>query len=156
MSMEEIRAMEVRYTEHFPDLTVAQRKIRLLTAEEYWIPTLRIAEAHVEKGGEAFFYRFDSPLLKGPLAGEVPHSAELKFVWDDSSPLEDAGRNALMQSVHAGWVDFIYGRTPAIKGAPAWPRFDLTQRSVMLIDGKSTVALDPNAAERHLWDRWPT
>jgi para-nitrobenzyl esterase len=159
MPMEEIRAMETLYEKHFPGLTAAQRKIRLLTAEEYWIPTLRVAEAHVSTGGEAYFYRFDCPLLKGPLAGEVPHSAELKFVWDDPTPLQDgehkaAERNRLVQSVHAAWVDFIYGRTPAIRNAPAWPRFNLTERPVMLIDRKSTVALDPNAAERRLWDGW--
>jgi para-nitrobenzyl esterase len=159
MPMEEIRAMETLYEKHFPGLTAAQRKIRLLTAEEYWIPTLRVGEAHVRTGGEAYFYRFDCPLLKGPLAGEVPHSAELKFVWDDPTPLQNgehkAGeRNMLVESVHAAWVDFIYGRAPAIRNAPAWPRFNLTERPVMLIDRKSTVALDPNAAERRLWDGW--
>jgi para-nitrobenzyl esterase len=159
MPMEEIRAMEARYEEHFPNLTAAQRKIRLLTAEEYWIPTLRVVEARVRHGGEAYFYRFDCPLLKGPLAGEVPHSAELKFVWDQPSllqaPLQDVWRKALVQSVHAAWVDFIYGRAPAIRDAPAWPRFNLAERPTMLIDRKSTLALDPNAAERRLWDRWP-
>jgi para-nitrobenzyl esterase len=159
MPMEEIRAMEARYERSFPSLTGAQRKIRLLTAEEYWIPTLRVAEAHVSRGGEAYFYRFDCPLLKGPLAGEVPHSAELKFVWDNQTPLQDGERkngerNSLAQSMHAAWVDFIYGRTPAIKNAAAWPRFSLAERPVMLIDRKSTVALDPNAEERRLWDGW--
>jgi para-nitrobenzyl esterase len=164
MSMEGIRAMEARYEEHFPGLTAAQRKIRLLTAEEYWVPTLRIAEAHVSNGGEAYFYRFDCPLLKGPLAGEVPHSAELKFVWDDplllQAPLQDGEhkdgeRNRLMQSVHTAWVEFIRGGLPVLANAPAWPRFNLAERPVMLIDRKSTVALDPNAAERRLWDKWP-
>lgn len=159
MSMEEIRSMEVRYEEHFPNLTGAQRKIRLLTAEEYWIPTVRVAEAHVSTGGETYFYRFDCPLLNGPLAGEVPHSAELKFVWDDQTPLQDgehkAGeRNRLVESMHAAWVDFIYGRAPAIRNAAAWPRFSLAERPVMLIDRKSTLAFDPNAAERRLWDGW--
>jgi len=157
--LEAVAAMEARYKEHFPGLTAAQRKLRLLTAEEYWVPTLRIAEAHVSHGGEAHFYRFDCPLLTGPLAGEVPHSAELKFVWDDETPLQagehKAGeRNRLVESVHAAWVDFIYGRTPAIRNAPAWPRFNLAERPVMLIDRKSTVTLDPNSAERRLWDGW--
>jgi para-nitrobenzyl esterase len=155
MPMGTIRAMEARYKEHFPGLIAAQRKLRLLTAEEYWIPTLRVAEAHVSTGGEAYFYRFDCPLLKGPLAGEVPHSTELKFVWDDETPLEDAERNGLVRSVHGAWVDFIRGDVPVLANAPAWPRFNLTERPTMLIDRKSTVALDPNAVERRLWDGWP-
>jgi para-nitrobenzyl esterase len=36
-----------------------------------------------------------------------------------------------------------------------WPQFHLAERPVMLIDRKSVVALDPNAAERGLWDGWP-
>jgi para-nitrobenzyl esterase len=165
MPMEAIRAMEGRYGKHFPGLTAAQRKLRLLTAEEYWIPTMRVAEAHVSTGGEAYFYRFDYPLARGPLAGEVPHSAELKFVWDDETPLQDGERkdgerkeeerNALVRSVHGAWVDFIRGDVPVLANAPAWPRFNLTERPTMLIDRKSTVALDPNAVERRLWDGWP-
>jgi para-nitrobenzyl esterase len=152
----EIKAMDARYKALFPNLTRAQRKIRLLTAEEYWIPTLRIAEAFVGNGGEAYVYRFDCPWMQGPLAGEVPHTAELKYVWDDQSPLQDAERNQLVQSVHDAWVGFIRGNAPLLAHAPAWPRFRLPERPVMLIDRKSTVALDPNATERRLWDGWPS
>ena len=53
------------------------------------------------------------------------------------------------------WVDFIFGRAPSLTNAPAWPRFNLAERPVMVINRKSTVVLDPNAAERHLWDGWP-
>jgi para-nitrobenzyl esterase len=147
--------MEARYKAAFPHLTPAQRKIRLLTAEEYWIPTLRIAEAHVSHGGEAYFYRFDRRLRYGPLKGEVPHGAELRFVWDDAMPHPDPESGGLRESIHAAWMDFIFGRVPALKNAPAWPRFDLTRRPEMLINDQSTVAFDPDSVERHLWDGWP-
>jgi para-nitrobenzyl esterase len=156
MSMGRVAEIEARYRAAFPQLSAAQRKIRLLTAEEYWIPTLRVAEAHVGHGGEAYFYRFDRALTYGPLKGEVPHTAELRFVWDDAMPHADALSDALRRSVHAAWVSFIFGRVPGLAGAPAWPRFDLQQRPEMIINNRSSVALDPDSAERHLWDGWPS
>jgi para-nitrobenzyl esterase len=151
-TLDRTRAMEARYEALFPNLTRAQRKVRLLTAEEYWIPTVRVAEAHTETGGKTYLYRFDYPRAKGPLAGEVPHTQELSFVWGDTNG--DAVHDALMRSVHSAWVDFIFGRVPSLADAPAWPRFNLTERPVMVINHKSTVVLDPDAAERHLWDGW--
>jgi para-nitrobenzyl esterase len=155
MSMDKVPEMEARYTKTFPELSPAQRKIRLLTAEEYWIPTLRIAEAHVGNGGEAYFYRFDRKLTAGPFKGKVPHTAELRFVWDDELPQPTPPSLALRESTHAAWVDFIFGRAPALRKTPPWPRFDLTTRPVMLINEQSSVALDPDGVERHLWDGWP-
>jgi para-nitrobenzyl esterase len=155
MPMGRVPEMEARYKAEFPNLSTAQRKIRLLTAEEYWIPTLRVTEAHVGQGGEAYFYRFDRALTYGPLKGEVPHTAELRFVWDDVMPHPDPASGVLRESIHAAWVDFIFGRTPALKDAPAWPRFNLQQRPEMIINNQSRVALDPDSAERHLWDGWP-
>jgi para-nitrobenzyl esterase len=152
-TMDRMRAMEARYEALFPNFTHAQRKVRLLTAEEYWVPILRVAEAHTGTGRETFLYRFDYPRAKGPLAGEVPHTQELSFVWGDTNG--DATHDALMRSVHAAWVDFIFGRAPSLANTPAWPRFNLTERPVMLINRKSTVVLDSDAAERHLWDGWP-
>ena len=70
-SMDRMRTMQARYAALFPNLTHAQRKVRLLTAEEYWIPTVRVAEAHTGSGGETYLYRFDYPRAKGPLAGEI-------------------------------------------------------------------------------------
>jgi carboxylesterase type B len=58
--------------------------------------------------------------------------------------------------MHAAWVDFIFGRAPALAGAPPWPRFNTTDRPVMIIKDRSTVALDPDRDERRLWDGWPS
>jgi para-nitrobenzyl esterase len=152
--MDYMRAMEAKYKEAFPGLTPAQRKVRLLTAEEYWIPTVRVAEAHAGQDGETWLYRFNYPFAKGPLAGEVPHTAELSFVWGDSNG--NASHDALMRVVHEAWVGFLFGRAPALNGTPAWPRFTLAERAVMVIDRRSEVVRDPDAAERHLWDGWPS
>jgi para-nitrobenzyl esterase len=153
-TMDRMRAMEARYEALFPKLTPAQRKVRLLTAEEYWIPTVRVAEAHTGSGGETYLYRFDYPRARGPLAGEVPHTQELSFVWGDTNG--DATHDALMSSVHAAWVDFIFSRAPSLANTPAWPRFHLPERPVMVINRKSMIVHDPDATERRLWDGWPS
>lgn len=156
MPMDRVAEMVARYKAAFPQLTAPERKIRLLTAEEYWIPTLRIAEAHTSHGGEAWFYRYDRPLAYGPLKGKVPHASELRLIWEDEMQPPDPSVNPLRQSMHAAWVDFIFGRAPALSGTPPWPRFNLTDRPVMIINDKSASALDPDSRERHLWDGWPS
>ncbi|HEX6772045.1 MAG TPA: carboxylesterase family protein [Acidobacteriaceae bacterium] len=156
MSIDKAPQMDARYKEIFPHLTAAERKIRLLTAEEYWIPTLRIAEAHVGNGNEAWFYRYDRPLVYGPVKGKVPHGSELRLVWDDEMQYPDPSVHSLRQAMHAAWVDFISGREPVLASAPRWPRFNLTGRPVMVIQDQSSVVLDPDTKERHLWDGWPS
>ncbi len=155
MAFDRVAAMEDEYRRVFLQLTLAQRKIRLLSAEEYWIPTLRMVEAHVGNAGEAYFYRFDVPRLRGPLAGEVPHASELGFVWDDEQLSQAEAWIGLRRSVHGAWVDFIFGRPPSLAQAETWRTFDLKERPVMLIDHESHVVLDPDGAERRMWEGWP-
>ena len=69
---------------------------------------------------------------KGPLAGEVPHTQELSFVWGDTNG--DAEHDVLMRSMHGAWIDFIFGRAPSLAGAQSWPRFNLKDRPVMVIN----------------------
>lgn len=156
MSMDKAPEMEARYKAAFPQLTAPERKIRLLTSEEYWIPTLRIAEAHLANGGDAWFYRYDRPLNFGPLKGKVPHGSEVRLVWDDEMQHPDPSVHPLRQAMHAAWVDFIFGRAPTLAGAPPWPKFNVNDRPVMIIKDQSTVVLDPDSSERHLWDGWPS
>ncbi len=56
-----------KYKDIYPEMSVEQRRIRALTAEEYWVPSVRVAESHVKAGGEAWMYRLDFHEGSGPL-----------------------------------------------------------------------------------------
>lgn len=142
-----------QYASLYPGMSLSQQEIRAVTAEEYWIPTVRVAESHLQNKGDTWMYRLDYTSYSGRLEGEAYHSEDLGFVWDKLSPVErqDEQATALAGQMHTAWIAFIRGKTPAAEGLPAWPQFDLKTRATMILDRVSRVENDPNAAERALW-----
>ncbi len=134
----------------------AELRWRALTAEEYWIPSLRVAEAQCHAGGAVWMYRFDRAAQDGVFTGRAAHASELAYVWNNPgdenlAPL-DAGFDAeLAARMHAAWVAFIGGGAPAAAGLPDWPRYEIPGRRTMILDVDSAVQEDPNALERRLW-----
>ncbi|WP_428377205.1 carboxylesterase/lipase family protein [Lichenicoccus sp.] len=134
----------------------AELRWRALTAEEYWIPSLRVAEAQCHAGGAVWMYRFDRAAQDGVFTGRAAHASELAYVWSNPgdgnlAPL-DAGFDAeLAATMHAAWVAFIVGGAPAAAGLPDWPRYEIPQRRTMILNVTSAVQDDPDALERRLW-----
>lgn len=137
-----------------PDL--AEVRWRALTAEEYWIPSVRVAEAQCNAGGAVWMYRFDKRAASGPFEGRAAHVSELPYTWNniddpELAPLV-AGFDAMLASrMHAAWVSFIGGNAPGASGLPEWPRYDQQTRATMILDTVSRVANDPAGSERKLW-----
>ncbi|MGI4826575.1 MAG: carboxylesterase/lipase family protein, partial [Janthinobacterium lividum] len=144
--------LAAHYASLYPELTEEQRLIRSVTAEEYWIPSLRVAEAMLAGGGEAYVYRLDFPGT-GRFSGLAFHSYDLRFVWDSFGAEPPAPeQQQLGVQMHAAWVAFLAGQTPGAAGLPVWPRYSLDSRPTMLFDQPSQIAWDPGRAERKLWD----
>ena len=143
MSADAFAAQAQGYATTLAELSPAQRHWRMLTAEEYWIPTLRVAEAQVDAGGSAWMYRFDVPAASGPFAGHAVHASELPSVWDRPG--------AALPIMHAAWVRFIAGERPGAPGLPHWPHFDTAERRTMIFDADPHIAADPRGDERALW-----
>ncbi len=154
MTLKAFDAVYAKYKVLYPDMTAEQLRIRAVTAEEYWIPSMRVAAAHARNGGETYVYRLDFAETAGRFAGYAFHSEDVELVWNKpGGPSEDrAAAAALAKQMHAAWVAFIQGGTPAAQGLPAWPRWNATERRTMLLDRASTVAVQPQEAELRLWD----
>ncbi len=131
-----------------------QLRIRAATAEEYWIPSIRVADAFLNAGGKAWMYRLDYPDPGGFLRGFAHHSLELRLVWDRPSTLEkNAPAEAeLAREMDQAWIAFIRGEEPASSGIPAWPEYRSDTRTTMAFDTQSHVEQHPQQAERQLWD----
>jgi para-nitrobenzyl esterase len=143
-----------RYKQTYPQMQEFQTRIRAVTAEEYWIPSVRVADALVEGGGTAFMYRLDFTESNGHLSGFAYHSLDVPLVWDRPHP-NAANLNeelALGKQVHLAWAAFIRGETPAAPGLPAWPEYTVANRPTMILDVTSRVEERPNEAELRLWD----
>jgi para-nitrobenzyl esterase len=142
-----------KYAGIYQGMTAAQRRIRALTAEEYWIPTLRVAEAQVAGGGSVWMYRLDFAEARGRLAGYAYHSLDVGLVWD--RPHRGIGNDSaeadLAATMHAAWVAFLHGQTPAAPALPEWPAYRLETRETMILDVQSRVEQQPQRAEMELW-----
>jgi para-nitrobenzyl esterase len=147
-----------KYKDLYPDLSVEQRRIRAVTAEEYWVPSMRVAEAHVKGGGTAFVYELEFDETSGRLAGNAYHSLDVGMVWGHPhSQVADADAEAsLGRQMHAAWASFIRGESPVAPGLPTWPSYSETSRQTMIFGAgaspSSRVEEAPQAAELALWN----
>ncbi len=158
MSLGAFDAVYQKYKEVYPQFSAAQRRVRAVTAEEYWVPSMRVAEAHLKGGGSAFVYELEFAETSGRLAGEAYHSLDVPMVWDrPRAQIANAAAEAgLGKQMHAAWAAFIRGETPAATGLPVWPAYRERDRATMIfgVDGSagSRVEQEPQAAELRLWD----
>jgi para-nitrobenzyl esterase len=152
MPVAQFRTIEAEYARLYPGMSPELRRIRSATAEEYWIPSLRVADALVRGGGTAFVYRFDSSASSGRMAGLSSHGSELAFVWSALSPAQKTPAvEALAREMHQAWVSFLSGSAPSAEGLPTWPAYNLSSRPTMILNLASTVEDRPQQAEFDLW-----
>lgn len=155
MALEPFLEKYKKYRELYPQMSDELRRIRAVTAEEYWIPSLQVVEAHMRGGGEAWMYRFDATEDAGHQRGLAPHSFDMRFFWKQPSDkrLDTEEKNRLAHRAHATWAAFLRGKTPAAEGLPVWPRYSRQKRETMLFNTESRVEERPAEAERKLWEK---
>jgi para-nitrobenzyl esterase len=143
-----------QYKQLYPGMTAEQLRIRAVTAEEYWIPSLRVAEAQLKGGGSAWMYRLDLAPATGTMKNDAYHAEDLGFVWDKLGKdlAETPSAPALATEIHAAWVAFLKGSVPAAAGLPAWPEYRGSDRKTMVFDATSTIEDRPMEKEMRLWD----
>ena len=143
------------YQQLYPEMTEEQRRIRAVTAEEYWVPSVRLCEAQADAGGKTWMYLMDFAETTGPFAGYAYHTLDVGMVW--SQPHAQVGNAAQEASVgsqvHQAWCAFIRGGVPAAPGLPEWSRYDTSSRRTMVLDTQSRIVEGPNMTELRLWDR---
>jgi len=143
-----------RYRAVYPGMSEEQLRIRALTAEEYWVPSVRVVDAYLKGGGMAWMYRLDFAPASGRLKGEAYHSEDIGLVWDkvNEEITNVAAERALATKMHAAWLAFIKGETPVAEGLPRWPQYTSEARESMVFDKVSRVEARPEEAELRLWD----
>jgi para-nitrobenzyl esterase len=143
-----------KYGAVYPAMSEERLRIRALTAEEYWVPSVRVAEALVKGGGSAWMYRLDFAQSSGRLKGYAYHGEELGLAWDrpNAEVANAAAEAALAKQVHQAWVAFIKGGAPGAAGLPAWPEYTSEARETMVVDAVSRVEERPQEEELRLWD----
>ena len=154
MPLARFAAVLPKYKDLYPQLTDEQRRIRAVTAEEYWVPSVRVADAHVHGGGEAWMYRLDFAETSGRLKGYAYHGLDVGLAWDQpqTTVANAVAEAALATQMHQAWLSFLRGEAPAGPGLPVWPKYQPSTRPTMLFDTQSRVEMQPQEAELRLWD----
>jgi para-nitrobenzyl esterase len=159
LRLEDFAPVFRRYRSVYPSLSEEQLRIRALTAEEYWIPSLRVVDAHVGShvggGGTAWMYRLDFAETSGRLQGYAYHSLDVGLVWNKPhlNVANAEAEAALARQVHEAWASFIRGETPHAEGLPTWPPYQPNTRPTMILNTQSHIEQQPAEAELRLWDK---
>ena len=123
----------------------------LLSDQYFRVPSIRLAEAHLEAGGATWMYEFawPSPQFGGRLG--ACHALEIGFVFNNLGKGraglhgEDPPRD-LAATMHQAWVRF------ATTGDPGWQPYDLLKRPTMIFWPTCKTIDDPRAPERMAWE----
>lgn len=156
MSLAAFDQVFAHYAKSFPEMTPERRRIRALTAEEYWIPSIRVADAAVTAGCETWMYRLDFAETSGRLKGLAFHSLDVGLVWNQPhTEVENSGVEIrLAEQIHDAWCSFIKGGPPAATGLPSWPQYQSGNHATMLLATNSRVELDSREGELRLWNEF--
>lgn len=138
-----------------PDATSGELFSAIMTDWMFYLPSMRLAEAHAPHAGGTYLYEFawPSPTFGGKLG--ACHGLELGFVFDTldtpglTGPEGLVGENPpveLASRVHRTWITF------ATTGDPGWTPYNARQRSLMRINTTWEILTDPRSAERQAWD----
>ena len=154
LSLAAFNEVFAKYKSIYPDLSDQQLRIRAVTAEEYWIPSVRMAEAQTQSNSSTWMYRLDYTKPSGPLANEAYHALDLSLVWQKPDSIESADTTAapIALQMHQAWVAFILGNTPAAPNLPDWPTYNLETRPTMIFAPTPHLDNNPNQPERELWN----
>ncbi len=137
------------YRRNRPGATAGDIAAAILTDGFYWLPALRLAEAHPRT--HVYEFAWASSAFDGRLG--ACHALELPFVFDTlddpaiAQLLGGPAPQSLADRMHAAWVRF------AKTGDPGWARYDAAARISMRFDVDSAVIEDDRADERVLWSR---
>jgi para-nitrobenzyl esterase len=141
------------YKRIYPDMSPELLRIRALTAEEYWVPSIRVADAAVKGGVTTWMYMLDFTQTEGRLKGYSYHSLDLPLVFDKVNLTAGNVKqeSALATQVHQAWITFIQGKAPSAPELPKWPKYKTGSRPTMILNIDSTVEKKPQQAELALW-----
>jgi para-nitrobenzyl esterase len=139
-----------------PDFSEVEIYNQTLTSSDWWIPAIRVAEAHQSSGGKSWMYRLDWRLSPRGQGLGAPHGLDIAIMANPDAPPnvltpseDDAPRFAsVVEKLRGALIEFV------IEGNLSswnWPEYDDSVRSTFLFDDVSGVTADPDGQLRVIW-----
>lgn len=144
----------------YPDKN-AKRLMEVISTDHFRKTAIEVAQ--LARSAGCWLYRFDldtTAEFRGKLM-QTAHACEMAFTFNAFADpdchvftMHDPNASGVRQ-LAADWsrtlAKFAHSGNPNDAGLPQWPAYDVSDRSVMLLDKDSVVERDPEAANRKLW-----
>lgn len=151
----EPKKLVAAYRASRPDASSGELFSAIMTDWMFYIPSMRLAEAHAHHTAGTYLYEFawPSPAFDNRLG--ACHGLELGFVFDTldtpglTGPEGMVGENPpveLARRVHNTWITF------ATTGDPGWVPYNTLQRAFMRINTTWETLTDAHPLERQAWN----
>ena len=119
--------------------------VHFLTEYIYRSGDVKMAETAADAGQDVYFYRLDWDRQ----AYKACHASETQFLMGVGSVIKDVDHSpehdTLERNMHGAFVEFIKTGHPSAKEMPEWPKFDNTNRSMMVFDAPCHVERTPES-----------
>jgi para-nitrobenzyl esterase len=143
-----------------PNATAAEIGIAVMTAVSFGNDTTLIADRKAQQPAPVYRYRYDfesnTPIKGTTWTFRAGHASDISmffynYEFKDLQGQGQPGMKEASQAMSGYFTSFARSAAPTAAGQPAWPRYDTTNRPVMLINSKCRVVNDPDAEERKFW-----
>jgi para-nitrobenzyl esterase len=147
------------YRQTMPSSTPVERAIAIETAVVIGNDTVALADRKSLQPVPVYRYR-DDYRSNVPIEGtnwtlRAGHASDIAVVFDNYEihdlQGDGPGLAAAATAMSGYFASFARSGLPTAQGQPAWPRYDIQTRAVMLLNTKCRVAYDPGSEERKLW-----
>jgi para-nitrobenzyl esterase len=147
------------YRATYPKATPSELYIAIASARWFGAESATAADRKSLQPAPVYRYRYDYesnyPIPGTTTTLKAGHATEIAamFFNTDQPGLEGTGPGVVEASKHmsAFWTSFARNGKPSAPGQPDWPRYNTTDRPVMLINSTCHVGNDPEGEARKVW-----
>ena len=147
------------YRRAMPGSTPVEHAIAIETALAMGNPTVALADRKSLQPAPVYRYRNDyssNVRVKGTdWTLRAAHATDLAVVFDNTDipdlQGDGPGLAAAASAMSSYFASFARSGVPSARGQPAWPRYDVERRAVMLLNSECKVVDDPQSEQRQLW-----
>ncbi|NVO33384.1 carboxylesterase/lipase family protein [Hymenobacter lapidiphilus] len=142
------------YKQAYPTKSLGELFSAMVTAYQFQVPSVRLADAHARQPGRTYMYEFAWPsLVVGGTYGAY-HGLGLPFVFNQRALVTgprgmlgpEGGPAELAEKMQDAWVAF------AKTGSPGWAPYTPAERQTMLFNTSSQLQTNPHAKELRAWE----
>ena len=151
------------YKQMMPQASPSDLYMAIASARWFGNASTTCADRKAAQPAPVYVYRDDYesnfPILGTTTTLKAGHATEiaLKFFNYDLPGLQGNGPGVMEASANtsAFWTSFARDSIPSAPGSPAWPKYDVVTRPVMLINSTCHVQNDPDGPAREMWQTVP-